>query len=69
MSTDPVPSTTPQAVLFSLIAEDRPWTVEEIVREKGNGSQLDVVDALAELEAWVSSLASTSGLCVHRARR
>ncbi len=50
MSTDCIPPTSPQGVLFSLIAEDRPWTVEEMVREKGEGSRLAVVDALAELE-------------------
>ncbi|MFZ2112725.1 MAG: hypothetical protein WAU77_03210 [Solirubrobacteraceae bacterium] len=51
MSIDSVPPTSPQGVLFSLIAEDRPWTVEEIIREKGEGNRLAVVDALAELEA------------------
>jgi predicted transcriptional regulator len=51
MSTDSVPPTSPQGVLFSLLAEDRPWTVEEMIREKGEGSRVAVVDALAELEA------------------
>lgn len=51
MSTDSVPPTSPQGVLFSLIAEDRPWTVEEMIREKGEGNRVAVVDALAELEA------------------
>jgi DNA-binding HxlR family transcriptional regulator len=51
MSTNSVPTTTPQGILFSLISEDRPWTVEELIREKGDGSHLAVVDALAELEA------------------
>ncbi len=51
MSANSVPTTTPQGVLFSLISEDRPWTVEEMIREKGDGSHLAVVDALAELEA------------------
>jgi predicted transcriptional regulator len=50
MSTDSIPPTSPQGVLFSLIAEDRPWTVEEMIREKGDNSRLAVVDALAELE-------------------
>jgi len=50
MSTDSVPPTSPQGVLFSLLAEDRPWTVEELIREK-SGSRLDVEDALADLEA------------------
>lgn len=50
MSTDSIPATSPQGVLFSLIAEDRPWTVEEMIREKGDDSRLAVVDALAELE-------------------
>lgn len=36
-----------RGVLNSLLAEDRPWTVEEMVREKG--SQLNVEDAIAEL--------------------
>ena len=51
MSTDSVPPTSPQGVLFSLLAEDRPWIVEEMIREKGEGSRVAVVDALAELEA------------------
>lgn len=42
-------STNTQGVLSSLLAEDRPWTVEELVREKGN--RLEVVDAIAELDA------------------
>jgi hypothetical protein len=42
-------STSPQGVLSSLLAEDRPWTVEEMIREKGN--RLEVVDAIAELHA------------------
>jgi hypothetical protein len=41
-------STTTQGVLFSLTAEDRPWTVEELIREKGD--RITVEDALAELE-------------------
>jgi len=51
MSNDSIRPTTPEGVLFSLIDEDRPWTVEEMIREKGEGSRLAVVDALAELEA------------------
>lgn len=39
--------TSPQGVLSSLLAEDRPWTVEEMVREKGD--RLAVEDAIAEL--------------------
>lgn len=42
-------TTNPQGVLSSLLAEDRPWTVEEMIREKGN--RLEVVDAIAELHA------------------
>ena len=42
-------STNTQGVLSSLLAEDRPWTLEELVREKGN--RLEVVDAIAELDA------------------
>jgi hypothetical protein len=43
------PAIDSQGVLSSLLAEDRPWTVDELVREKGN--RLDVVDAIAELDA------------------
>jgi predicted transcriptional regulator len=42
-------TTNPQGVLSSLLAENRPWTVEEMIREKGN--RLEVVDAIAELHA------------------
>jgi hypothetical protein len=42
-------TTSPQGVLSSLLAEDRPWTVEEMIREKGK--RLEVVDAIAELHA------------------
>jgi DNA-binding GntR family transcriptional regulator len=35
---------------MSLITEDRPWTIEELIREKG-GNRIDVEDALADLEA------------------
>jgi hypothetical protein len=42
-------STNIQGVLSSLLAEDRPWTIEELVREKGN--RMDVADAIAELDA------------------
>jgi hypothetical protein len=42
-------TTSPQGVLSSLLAEDRLWTVEEMIREKGN--RLEVVDAIAELHA------------------
>jgi hypothetical protein len=41
-------SITTQGVLFSLTTEDRPWTVEELIREKGD--RMAVEDALAELE-------------------
>jgi hypothetical protein len=37
------------SVLLSLTSEDRPWTVEELIREKGD--RIAVVDALAELDA------------------
>jgi hypothetical protein len=40
-------TTTTQGVLFSLTAEDRPWTIEELIREKGD--RIAVEDALAEL--------------------
>jgi hypothetical protein len=46
---EPMSTTNPQGVLSSLMAEDRPWTVEEMIREKGN--RLEVVDAIAELHA------------------
>jgi predicted transcriptional regulator len=42
-------TTTPRGVLSSLLAEDRPWTVDELVREKGD--RLAVEDALSELDA------------------
>jgi predicted transcriptional regulator len=42
-------TTTPRGVLSSLLAEDRPWTVDELVREKGD--RLSVEDALSELDA------------------
>jgi hypothetical protein len=38
-----------RGVLQSLIAEDRPWTVEELIREKGE--RIEVEDAIAELHA------------------
>jgi hypothetical protein len=46
---EPMSTTSPQGVMSSLLAEDRPWTVEEMIREKGN--RLEVVDAIAELHA------------------
>ena len=49
MNTDSAPSTTPQCVLLSLVAEDRPWTVEELIRDKG-GNRIEVEDALSDLE-------------------
>ncbi|MGH2878792.1 MAG: hypothetical protein ACRDK4_04195 [Solirubrobacteraceae bacterium] len=42
-------STNIQGVLSSLLAEDRPWTLDELVREKGD--RMDVMDAIAELDA------------------
>ncbi len=42
-------STDPQGVLASLLVEDRPWTIEELIREKGN--RVEVEDALADLHA------------------
>ncbi len=38
-----------RGVLLSLIAEDRPWTIEELIREKGD--RIEVEDAIAELHA------------------
>jgi len=40
---------TTQAVLAALVAEDRPWTVEEVIREFGG--RVPAEDALAELYA------------------
>jgi hypothetical protein len=40
---------TTQSVLLSLTTEDRPWTVEELIREQGD--RIAVVDAIAELDA------------------
>ena len=40
---------TTQAVLAALVAEDRPWTVEEVIREFGD--RVAAVDAIAELHA------------------
>jgi predicted transcriptional regulator len=42
-------TTTTEGVLFSLVTEDRPWLVEELIREKGD--RIAVEDALAELHA------------------
>ena len=42
-------NTTTQAVLAALTVEDRPWTVEEVIREMGD--RVAVVDAIAELHA------------------
>ena len=42
-------TTTTQGVLASLTAEDRPWTVKELIREKGD--RVAVEDALADLHA------------------
>lgn len=41
--------TTTQAVLAALTAEDRPWTVEEVIREFGG--RVPAEDALTELHA------------------
>lgn len=40
---------TTQSVLLSLTTEDRPWTVDELIR--GQGDRIAVVDAIAELDA------------------
>jgi hypothetical protein len=59
-------TTNPQGVLSSLLAEDRPWTVEEMVREKGN--RLDVVDAIAELHgAGLVTRINKRVICASRA--
>jgi hypothetical protein len=38
-----------RGVLQSLVVEDRPWTIEELIREQGERS--DVEDAIADLHA------------------
>jgi hypothetical protein len=38
-----------KGVLLSLTVEDRPWTVEELIREKGD--RIAVEDAIVELHA------------------
>ncbi len=38
-----------RSVLLSLTVEDRPWMVEELIREKGE--RIEVEDAIAELHA------------------
>ena len=40
---------TARSVLLSLTTEDRPWTVDELIREQGD--RIAVVDAIAELDA------------------
>ena len=42
-------TTTTEGVLFSLVTEDRPWTIEEIIR--AHGDRIAVEDALVELAA------------------
>ncbi|MGC2374482.1 MAG: hypothetical protein WA484_11475 [Solirubrobacteraceae bacterium] len=59
-------TTNPQGVLSSLLAEDRPWTVEEMIREKGN--RLEVVDAIAELHgAGLVNRINKRVICASRA--
>jgi hypothetical protein len=38
-----------RGVLQSLVVEDRPWTIEELIRDQG--SRIEVEDALADLHA------------------
>jgi hypothetical protein len=38
-----------RGVLQSLVVEDRPWTVEELIRDQGERSEVE--DALADLHA------------------
>jgi hypothetical protein len=38
-----------RSVLQSLVVEDRPWTVEELIRDQGG--RIEVEDALADLHA------------------
>jgi hypothetical protein len=42
-------TTTVEGVLSTLVNEDRPWMVEELIREKGD--PMGVEDALADLYA------------------
>jgi hypothetical protein len=59
-------TTNPQGVLSSLLAEDRPWTVEEMIREKGD--RLDVEDAIAELHgAGLVTRINKRVICASRA--
>ncbi len=59
-------TTNPQGVLSSLLAEDRPWTVEEMIREKGN--RLEVVDAIDELHgAGLVTRINKRVICASRA--
>jgi hypothetical protein len=59
-------TTTTQGVLFSLTAEDRPWTIEELIREKGE--RIAVEDALAELHgAGLVNLINRRVVCASRA--
>jgi hypothetical protein len=41
---------TTRSVLLSLTVEDRPWTIDELVRQQ-QGDRIAVVDAVAELDA------------------
>jgi hypothetical protein len=45
MNDDP----TTRSVLLSLTVEDRPWTIDELIREQGD--RIAVIDAVAELDA------------------
>jgi hypothetical protein len=42
-------TTDTRVVLASLVVENRPWTVEELIRELGD--RIGVEDAIAELDA------------------
>jgi hypothetical protein len=59
-------TTTTQGVLSSLLAEDRPWTVEEMIREKGD--RIEVEDAIAELHgAGLVNWINKRVICASRA--
>jgi hypothetical protein len=59
-------TTNSQGVLSSLLAEDRPWTVEEMIREKGN--RLEVEDAITELHgAGLVNRINKRVICASRA--
>jgi len=57
---------TTRSVLLSLTTEDRPWTVEEMIREQATASRL--LTLLQNWRPWGSSTGSTSASCARRAQ-